>query len=44
MDNKSKIEELVSDRKKFNEFVYTPVLNAVDELQKNKKIKNLAIT
>ena len=34
MEYKDKIEELVSDRKKFNETVYTPVSEAVAEIQR----------
>lgn len=41
MDNKAKIEELIADREKFNSFVYTPLCEAVIELEKrlgNKKL------
>lgn len=41
MDYKDKIEELVSDRKKFNEIIYTPVNEAVAELKKRWTDKNL---
>ena len=35
------IEELISDREKFNAFVYTPVEEAVEELQKRNRDKSL---
>lgn len=35
------IEELISDREKFNRFVYTPVEEAVEELEKRRQDKSL---
>jgi len=41
---KNKIEELLSDRKKFQEYIYTPPLEAVSELRRRWEDKNIKIT
>ena len=41
---KNKIEELLSDRKKFQEYIYTPPMEAILELKRRWADKNIKIT